>query len=225
MTQAPLSLPAFALDEPTPGLAERLVRWGLVAGLHAVLAYAVLHLSVQLDMVQLPQTISARLLLPQEIKKPEAPPPPPSPAKRKTVAQPQPILAARVPEAAPAFVVAPQPLVSAPVPIDAVVAPPAPPTPLAPIVAARFDADYLDNPKPVYPVFSRRSGEQGKVVLRVKVSAEGAAQELEVKQSSGFSRLDAAAREAVAKWRFVPAKRGNEAIVSWVMVPITFALD
>ena len=34
-----------------------------------------------------------------------------------------------------------------------------------------------------------------------------------------------AAREAVARWRFVPARRGDIAIESWVLVPIVFKLQ
>ena len=101
---------------------------------------------------------------------------------------------------------------------------PAPPAP--PVVApARFDADYLQNPKPVYPPLSRRLNEEGKVWLRVRVGADGSALEVELKQGSGHARLDAAARDAVARWRFVPAKRGAEPIESWVAVPILFALE
>ena len=40
---------------------------------------------------------------------------------------------------------------------------------------ARFDADYLQNPKPKYPALSRRLGEEGKVVLRVRAERAGAA--------------------------------------------------
>jgi protein TonB len=120
---------------------------------------------------------------------------------------------------AASLTVAPQP--PAPVSAPAIVAAPAP----APaFVAARFDADYLDNPKPAYPHASRRLGEEGKVVLRVFVSAEGEAKLVEVKHSSGFQRLDQAAEEAVARWRFVPAKRGEQAVTAWVVVPIVFSL-
>jgi protein TonB len=48
---------------------------------------------------------------------------------------------------------------------------------------------------------------------------------VEVKQSSGFIRLDDAARSAVERWRFVPAKQGGEAIEAWVLVPLHFTLD
>jgi protein TonB len=117
------------------------------------------------------------------------------------------------------FVVAPQPPAPPPQPIAA---PPAPP---APLLAARFDADYLHNPKPVYPPLSRRQGEEGKVLLKVRVSAKGEALEVAVSKSSGFPRLDNAAIDAVTRWRFVPAKRGDETVDSSVVVPITFALE
>ncbi len=103
-------------------------------------------------------------------------------------------------------------------------------TPLVPAsapprVAARFDADYLRNPKPAYPVASRRLGEEGRVVLHVRVSAEGMPLSVDVKQSSGFQRLDDAARAAVEHWRFVPARQGSETIESSVLVPLQFTLD
>jgi protein TonB len=95
----------------------------------------------------------------------------------------------------------------------------------AQLIAARFDADYLNNPKPVYPPISRRLGEAGKVVLRVHVDAGGKALEVAVKNSSGYLRLDAIAREAVTQWRFVPARRGESAVAAWVLVPIVFSLE
>ena len=44
-----------------------------------------------------------------------------------------------------------------------------------PVTAARYDAAYLHNPRPAYPPLSRRLGEEGKVLLRVRVSREGLA--------------------------------------------------
>lgn len=90
---------------------------------------------------------------------------------------------------------------------------------------ARFDADYLHNPAPPYPPQARRMGEEGKVILRVEVSAEGRAQNVEIKTSSGSARLDESALRTVRNWRFVPAKRGETAVDSWVLVPIIFKLE
>lgn len=94
-----------------------------------------------------------------------------------------------------------------------------------PLVPPRYDAAYLDNPKPRYPAASRRLGEEGRVTLRVDVSPEGAALSATVMESSGYPRLDAAAQAAVAQWRFVPARRGDTAISAVVRVPIVFNLE
>jgi protein TonB len=95
----------------------------------------------------------------------------------------------------------------------------------APMVEARFDAAYLNNPRPSYPPMSRKLGEQGTAFIRVLVLPDGSAQEVQLKQSSGSPRLDRAALEAVRKWRFVPAKRGRTAIAGRVVVPIKFNLE
>lgn len=89
----------------------------------------------------------------------------------------------------------------------------------------RFDAKYLDNPRPAYPAMSRRLGEEGKVLLRVLVGSGGMARDVQLKEGSGFARLDQAAQEAVSRWRFVPARKGGEAVEGWVLVPISFALN
>ncbi len=95
--------------------------------------------------------------------------------------------------------------------------------PAAAVTAPRFDADYLDNPRPAYPPLSRKSNEQGKVVLQVAVDASGAARQVDVRSSSGFDRLDRAAVAAVSRWRFVPARQGSEAVAATVLVPIVFS--
>lgn len=87
-----------------------------------------------------------------------------------------------------------------------------------------FDADYLNNPAPAYPPFSRRMREQGVVYVRVLVSPEGTPEQIEIKRSSGSARLDEAALVAVKRWRFVPARRGSQSVAAWVVVPIAFSL-
>lgn len=102
--------------------------------------------------------------------------------------------------------------------------------PVAPVASsliteARFDVDYLNNPKPAYPPMSRRLREEGVVLLKVNVRADGSVANALVEKRSGSQRLDEAALDAVRRWRFVPARRGNDAIDSWVLVPIEFALQ
>jgi protein TonB len=88
-----------------------------------------------------------------------------------------------------------------------------------------FNADYLQNPAPRYPPLARRMRQEGKVVLRVLVDIGGAASQIEVRNSSGSDVLDEAALEAVKRWRFVPARRGDQPVGAWVLVPITFTLQ
>lgn len=88
----------------------------------------------------------------------------------------------------------------------------------------RFKADYLDNPPPSYPPLSRKLHEEGRVLLRVRVSAQGHAEQVTLQQSSGFARLDERAVEAVRRWQFVPARRALQSVAAWVLVPIQFSL-
>ncbi|MCK0511761.1 energy transducer TonB [Aromatoleum buckelii] len=67
--------------------------------------------------------------------------------------------------------------------------------------------------------------EEGKVLLRVFVTGEGLPGKIELSASSGSARLDAAARNAVSGWRFVPAKQDGRNIDAWVVVPIIFKLE
>jgi periplasmic protein TonB len=93
-----------------------------------------------------------------------------------------------------------------------------------PYQAPSFNAGYLHNPPPRYPSLSRRMGEQGRVLLNVAVSAEGSALSVVLQTSSGSNRLDEAAIAAVRNWRFVPARRGGQAVNASVVVPIKFSL-
>lgn len=93
-----------------------------------------------------------------------------------------------------------------------------------PIEPPKFNADYLDNPSPVYPVVSRRMGEVGRVLLRVQVSEKGLPSRVLVKKTSGYERLDEAALDTVRNWKFVPAQQGGKPVEAWVVVPITFDL-
>ncbi len=88
-----------------------------------------------------------------------------------------------------------------------------------------FAAAYLNNPPPPYPLVARRRGIGGVVLLRAEVSPEGRCLQAKVAKSSGFGPLDDAALEAVKKWRFVPAKRGGQAVSAWVEIPVNFKLE
>lgn len=199
----------------------------IVAAAHIVVLLLLLAVVPAEQLAEMTRPLTVRLieLVPEPAV--EIPPAPAKPTPRRP-APPTRVLAVSTPAAegaaAPVFLVAPAPV---PAPVAVLPAPTfvaAEPAP-APITAARFDAAYLNNPKPLYPNASRHLGEEGRVVLRVQVDADGRPGEIEIRTSSGFPRLDAAAREAVSRWRFVPARRGDEPMAAWVAVPITFNLE
>lgn len=162
--------------------------------------------------------------LPQRVV-PPAPPPKPLPVLTAAAADGPVAMTASPPaELAPEPPAATLPS-AAPAPGPVMAAPVAAPAPAPVVTQARFDADYLNNPAPVYPLTSRMMKEQGTVLLLVNVSALGDAERVQVHQSSGRSRLDEAALEAVRRWRFVPARRGTQAVAASVIVPIVFELD
>jgi periplasmic protein TonB len=87
------------------------------------------------------------------------------------------------------------------------------------------EAQGLNNPKPAYPRMSRRLNEQGQVVIRVFVAADGSPQQGEIKTSSGFDRLDQEALRTVMRWRFVPGQRFGTPEAMWFNVPVLFVLE
>ncbi len=82
----------------------------------------------------------------------------------------------------------------------------------------------LQNPRPVYPALARRRGMQGRVVLSVRVSASGTVDSVSILESSGFTILDRSALNCVRKWHFVPARKGEKNIASWLQLPVRFSL-
>jgi len=87
-------------------------------------------------------------------------------------------------------------------------------------------AAYVVAPAPQYPAAARRNQERGTVTLRVQVLANESVGFVDVKTSSGFARLDAAAVEAVKRARFSAARtKSGKSVDSVLIVPITFKLD
>ncbi|GAO23033.1 TonB family protein [Alicycliphilus sp. B1] len=163
--------------------------------------------------------------------KPTPAPPKPTPPKPRPAPTPAPApmpLAIADPTPAPAAPVgvvqqqpAAAPVEAAPAPAPA--APAAPPGPA--IIQPSSDASHLNNPKPVYPAVSKRLGEQGKIVLRVLIGTDGLPQKIEIKQSSGYERLDRQAVDTVSRWRFVPGTRNGVPEAMWYLQPINFVLQ
>jgi protein TonB len=83
--------------------------------------------------------------------------------------------------------------------------------------------EYVRAPAPVYPAESRRRRERGTCLLRVMVDTSGRPAQIRVERSSGFDRLDHAAREAVEKALFHPYQVNGVAQPAQVLIPIEFA--
>lgn len=205
-----------------------------VALFHLLLVLALVTVRSTTEVVAEPQALMVSLLSAPEPAAPVEPPKPlPASSRPAPAAQPlrsAPLLTTRstapaAAETAPAPVVDTPPLAKAE-PVAAPAAAPVSALPVAPAAVSqpRFDADYLDNPAPVYPPLSRKLGEFGQVTLRVFVGADGQADKVEIRESSGYERLDRAARDAVSRWRFVPARQGDKGVAAWVLVPISFSI-
>ena len=194
------------------------------------------------------EEVIARLILPDPPAEPPPPPPPPPPKvmaapppppppPRETVKpidEPPPPTAITLPPAPPEppkpaepapVVVAPPPPVPQPT-APVVQAPPAPPPP-QPVVRNFGDAgiEYTRPPSLTYPPISMRLREMGELQVRVLVSETGKVERAEVQKSSGYPRLDNAAREAALKAAFKPYMDNGRAVPVWVVVPFSFKLD
>ena len=91
---------------------------------------------------------------------------------------------------------------------------------------ARLDAPPKPkrNIKPDYPKGARQRGEQGDVILEIRVNAEGTVDDVKVATSSGFAELDEAAVKAAKAAKFSPARSGRESVVSTARLKLQFKL-
>lgn len=230
---------AFEEDPPAPMLSRTVIVTISVIAFH-VIAFWLLQTGLLRRAVELvvPAEVLAEFIEPPRPK--DAPPPPPSPAPEPKPLLKQPTLAPApqlqaIPDATPSPN-APVGVIEPPAPLPPIAAPvaPAPPAPAAPppappapprVELPSSDADYLQNPKPPYPLMSKKLNEQGSVIIRVLIGADGLPQKAEIRKSSGFDRLDQSAATTVMKWRYVPGKRAGVPETMWFNVPINFVLE
>ncbi|MBC8352852.1 MAG: TonB family protein [Planctomycetes bacterium] len=127
----------------------------------------------------------------------------------------------------------PRPPTESPVlPRATVPAPPVPTLTSVAAVASQQDAGQLDSipsavfsPQPEYPATALENRLEGRVVLRVRIRADGNVATASVLRSSGHSILDEAARRAVLRWRFEPPKRLGIAVRTEIAVPVRFQIE
>jgi len=106
-------------------------------------------------------------------------------------------------------------------------APPAPPAAARLVEITQGETEYVRPPRVVYPALSKRSAETGVVIIAVYYSSAGYAKRAEVFKSSGFERLDRAAREAVMASQVTPFRRAgiSEDTQFLLKAPINFVLE
>ncbi|HEX9048333.1 MAG TPA: TonB family protein [Verrucomicrobiae bacterium] len=200
---------------------------GIVSGYYAfhretqparVEADPVLEVEVISESEETPVPVIAPMVMARPVTAAVTVPPIP-PVQQSTPATSKSEIVAR-PEAAP--VVKPIELIDGP-PREKTVATPAP---VAAAVSTEnaSPANYLFNPRPAYPAEARQRKQEGLVVLAVQLDREGVPGAVRVAQSSGFALLDQAAANAVAHWRFTPARMGNVVVASQIQVPVRFKL-
>jgi protein TonB len=144
-------------------------------------------------------------------------PPPPAP-KPPPPAPPPPPTAPVVTTPSPAAIQLPAaPSVATPV---------TPPAPAAPAVrtSAVIQAGATCA-KPDYPSASRRLEEEGTVTLKFLIGVDGRVMQAEVEKTSGFQRLDEAARNALSKCQFKPGTVDGKPEQSWASIKYTWRLE
>lgn len=167
-----------------------------------------------------PEIMTAAVPLPRPVSELGAPPEAP----------------ARLAHAPPAWVYAatdvareePPPPPPAPGPVLAVEALAPPSTPAPVLLPARRIADDRLAPPPSYPAAAQRRGQEGVVVLRARVAADGSLLGVEVADSSGWPLLDEAALHAVRAWPrgcFAPATRDGAPIAGETLLRFRFVLQ
>lgn len=212
--------------------------------LHALLLWAVqagLHRTV---VQKLPTVVQALLL---EEKRPEPPPPPAEPPKAppqvpppKTPPPPAYVPPAYVPPVeVPAPVAPPKAIVavsSSPPPVAASVNPapvaqltPTPPSSPAPAATPpSCTVEFVNKEqcsKHEYPNASRRMEEEGTVALRLLVGIDGKVIQSEIDKSSGYKRLDEAARAGMSKCLFRPPTVDGKPVQCWASIRHVWRLE
>ncbi len=219
-----------ATYRPTPP-ERKLVGLAGVVVLHVVLFVAIqagLNNTVTPKMLPVVQALLLEENRPQlpPLPPPPAPPTPPVPTPLKN-SPPQPTVVPPIeapvapapPNAIAAVSAAPQTPASPSVP-----APAAPARATAPTRTAA-GVNVAQCEKPEYPSASRRMEEEGTVGLRFLVGADGKVIESEVEKSSGYKRLDEAARAGLSKCQFRPAMVDGKPEQAWTTIRYVWRLE
>ncbi|BAV66186.1 energy transducer TonB [Sphingobium cloacae] len=188
---------------------------------HAALLYALVQVRQHVIEAREAKLTVINLTPPPPPPPAESPPPPPS---RPEIVAPPPLVQVPAPPV-PLVATTPDPVpVPIPMPVMSPPGPPAPPAPPSIVQAGDLGTQMVAGKPPRYPVESRRKHEQGTVVLSLTLGADGSVESIAIAQSSGFKRLDDAARDAVRGWRWKPTIRDGRPTRVRGVVEIPFVL-
>ncbi len=89
------------------------------------------------------------------------------------------------------------------------------------IIPAAPNAVFHNRP-PEYPEEAAMNGQHGTVVVVIHISPQGTAAGVDLVRSSGYALLDRAARQAVLRWRFLPAVKDGQPIAADMTMGFVF---
>ena len=89
---------------------------------------------------------------------------------------------------------------------------------------ASYKFGTINNPHPPYPLIARKKGWEGKLLLNVKINADGTVKDIKIEQSSGYKILDDISKKTLKKWSFIPARLGKKNTEDNLKIPVRFVL-
>jgi len=95
----------------------------------------------------------------------------------------------------------------------------------SPVAKNLRDRDVFFNPKPIYPLLSRRMREQGAVHLKLCIDGRGHVESVSLAKSSGYQNLDRSAMEGVRDWKFSALESKDLVISHCYHLPVHFRLE
>lgn len=100
-----------------------------------------------------------------------------------------------------------------------------PPRPREPVLTgSRIDPRYAGALQPDYPPAMQRRGIEGVAVVRVLIGIDGRVKAVELVRADDPEFFTATRRQALSRWRFVPASRDGIAIESWREMTVRFEI-
>ncbi len=223
------------------GVNRRATGFAVAVLVHLAIGYALVSGLARQVVEVIKQPLETKII--EDVKPPPPKPPPPLPPPPKMTAPPPPFVpppeiqiatppppnvisavTAKPPPPAPFVPAAPAP--PAPAPVKAA-PPPAPPAPAAPPPSypASIDSKTCSNSDEFYPRQSRQLNETGTVVLRFVVEANGSLSSVDVEKSSGYRRLDQAARKLLETCKFKPGMVSGKLEKSSATLEVVWKLD